>query len=101
MISVQVLNELARVMSRKRRMAWDEIAEFLSGIRRACEVRPLTVEIHESALSLAKRHDFPFFDALIVASALEAGCSQLYSEDFQDGMKVEGRLTIRNPFETG
>lgn len=98
-ISVQVLNELARVMSRKKRMAWDEIEKFLEGIRRACEIRPLTLETHELGLLLAKRHGFPFFDALIVASALEAGCAQLYSEDFQHGMKVEGRLTIRNPFK--
>jgi predicted nucleic acid-binding protein len=40
------------------------------------------------------------YDALVVAAALEAGCKILYSEDFQDGRKIEGRITIRNPFRT-
>jgi predicted nucleic acid-binding protein len=39
----------------------------------------------------------PFYDALIVASAIEAGCDTLYSEDMQDGRTI-GALTIRNPF---
>jgi predicted nucleic acid-binding protein len=39
-----------------------------------------------------------FYDALIVASALEAGCTTLLSEDIQDGRVIDGRLTIRNPF---
>ena len=37
-------------------------------------------------------------DAMIVASALRAGCSILYSEDFQDGRVFEKHLTVRNPF---
>ncbi|HEY7499132.1 MAG TPA: hypothetical protein VH740_11495 [Vicinamibacterales bacterium] len=38
------------------------------------------------------------FDGLIAASALEADCDTLYSEDLQDGQVIDGRLTIRNPF---
>ena len=41
---------------------------------------------------------FAFFDLLIVASALEAGCSTLPSEDMPDGQLIDERLTIRNPF---
>lgn len=97
-ISVQVLNESARVLSRKQSLSWDEVDEFLRTLRAACEVRSLTVDIHEHALALARRHGFAFFDALIVASALEAGCETLYSEDFQHGMRVADRLSIINPF---
>ena len=43
------------------------------------------------------RYGFSFYDSLIVAAALEAGCTTLYSEDMQDGQRIEG-LTIRNPF---
>ena len=42
----------------------------------------------------------PFYDALIVAAALLAGCRTLHSEDMQHGQVVDGRLTIRNPFLT-
>ena len=38
------------------------------------------------------------YDAFIVASAVISECDTLYSEDMQDGMVIEGRLTIRNPF---
>ena len=99
-ISVQVLNESARVLSRKRLLNCDAIDEFLRTLRAVCEVRPLTVETHEQALVLARRHGFSFFDAVIVASALEAGCDTLYSEDFQHGMRVEDRLLIANPFRS-
>ena len=47
---------------------------------------------------MASRYRFSLYDALIAAAALEADCSTLYSEDFQDGQVIEGRLTVRNPF---
>ncbi|WP_252263399.1 hypothetical protein [Paracidobacterium acidisoli] len=40
---------------------------------------------------------YQIYDALVIAAALEAGCTTLYSEDMQDGQKIDG-LTIRNPF---
>jgi predicted nucleic acid-binding protein len=49
-------------------------------------------------LAIAERYQYKFYDALIVASALEARCTILYSEDMQDGHVIDGRLTIRNPF---
>jgi predicted nucleic acid-binding protein len=39
-----------------------------------------------------------YWDALILAAALAAGCDTLYSEDMQDGQIFEGRLTVKNPF---
>ncbi len=42
--------------------------------------------------------DKVFFDSLILASALEAGCQILYSEDLQDGQRIENQLMIVNPF---
>jgi hypothetical protein len=38
---------------------------------------------------------------LIAASALEAGCATLYSEDLQPRQVLEGRLTVWNPFGRG
>lgn len=97
-IGVQVLNEFAAVASRKLKLPWREVADVLGLIRRQCDVRELTLAIHESALALAQRHGFAWYDALIVAAALDAGCRRLYSEDMQHGMKVDDRLTIVNPF---
>ena len=38
------------------------------------------------------------FDALVVASALRAGCGILYSEDMKHGLTVDERLRLVNPF---
>lgn len=97
-ISVQVLNEFAAVANRKLLMTWAEIPTVLQDIRRLCKVVPITVETHERGLGLLSRYGFSFYDAMIVSSAVEAGCKTLWSEDFQDGLQVEGTLIIRNPF---
>jgi predicted nucleic acid-binding protein len=61
-------------------------------------VRAVTVETHEHGLVLAQRYRIGVCGAMIAAAALDAGCMTLASEDFQDGQRLEGRLTIRNPF---
>jgi predicted nucleic acid-binding protein len=97
-ISVQVLNEIAAVMRRKLQSPWDEIQEMLGLLRGLFTVEPLTLAVHVSGLRLAERYQLGLYDALIVASALQANCTVLYSEDMQDGLLVEKRLRIRNPF---
>lgn len=97
-VSVQVLNEFAHVASRKLRHRWDIVEFALDQFRLSLEdVRPLTYETHVAARRLARHDGFSFYDALIVASAIEAGCDTLYSEDMQHGRTI-GKLTIRNPF---
>lgn len=49
------------------------------------------------AIDFRRLHPMSFWDALIVASALDANCKVLYSEDLQGGRKYEG-LVIVNPF---
>lgn len=98
-ISVQVLNEFVAVASRKLRMPLIEIREVLIQIRAVCAVESVTIETHERALRVAERYGLSIYDALIVSSALLAGCKTLHSEDLQDGQIIERQLTIRNPFE--
>ena len=98
LLSVQVLNEFAAVAKRKLKMSWPEIAEALDAARALCSPAiPLTIETHEAALRIAARYGYQIYDSLILAAALEAGCTVLYSEDMQDGQKIDS-LTIRNPF---
>ena len=97
-ISVQVLNEFAAVLRRKFRLEWEVIADALADVRTALgPVRPIDVEIHLHAVTLARSHGFSFYDALIVASALDAGCDTLLTEDLQAGRRVDG-LSIVSPF---
>lgn len=99
-ISVQVLNELAAVASRKIGLSWPEIHEILRTARALCRVEPLTVATHERGLAVAERYGFSIYDSLIVAAALLAGCDVLWTEDLQDGQCVEDQLTVKNPFAT-
>jgi predicted nucleic acid-binding protein len=98
-ISVQILNEFANAMRRKRLADWDDIADAVTDILMVAEaVHPVSLEAHLSGLKLAERYQLQVYDSVMLASALLAGCTTLYSEDMQDGMVIEGRLTIRNPF---
>ncbi len=99
--SVQVLNEFASVAQRKLKRAWPEVSATLAALRILCpDVRPIDVDTHESALEIAQRDGIAFYDALIVASALRAGCTMLLTEDMQDGRVIYDQLTIRNPFRS-
>jgi predicted nucleic acid-binding protein len=97
-ISVQVLNELANVARRKMQMSWDDTHAFLNMLRGLLTVYPLSVETHETGLRLAERYGLSTYDAMIAASALDAGCDTLWSEDMQHGMALEDGLRIINPF---
>ena len=97
-ISVQVLNELANVARRKMKMSWSETHALLDTLQALLTVHPLTVEIHETGLGLAERYGFSIYDAMIVASALDAGCNTLWSEDMRHGMMLDEGLRIANPF---
>ncbi len=99
-ISVQVLNELTRVARRKMGMGWPDTRSLLSVLRSLLAVRPITVETHETGLALAERYNLATYDAMIVASALQAGCDTLWSEDMQHGMEFGEGLRIVNPFRT-
>lgn len=97
-ISVQVLNEFANVARRKHSLAWDELQQVLDGICSFCDVMDLGRATHQRGLALARRYQLSVYDAMIAAAALEAGCDCLLSEDFQTGLRIDGQLTVANPF---
>jgi predicted nucleic acid-binding protein len=79
-------------------MSSTEIAEALDAVRALCDPPiPLTVEVHDAALRIAERYGYQIYDALIFTTALNAGRDVLYSEDMQDGQKIDSPA-IRNPF---
>lgn len=97
-ISVQVLNEVANVMRRKRTRSWTEVVGYLDALQVAFDVKSFTLREHLTGLAVIERYKLATYDAMLVASALLAGCDLLWSEDMHDGLVVEGTLTIRNPF---
>lgn len=97
-ISVQVLNEAANVLRRKHGADWPVVDDVLDTFREGTTVLPVTVDTHDLGLRVARRHQLGIYDGMIVAAALLADCDTLYSEDMHDGLLVDGRLTIVNPF---
>ena len=98
-ISVQVLNEIANVSRRKMCMSWAETRNFLLIVRALLNVEPVTTETHDAGLDLSGRYRLSIYDGLIASAALLAECDILFSEDFQNGLLIDGQLRVVNPFK--
>jgi predicted nucleic acid-binding protein len=96
--SVQVLNEFASVARRKMHMSYAEISESLQTLMSCLQVMPMTIETHRLGISIAERYGFSVYDSMIVASAMEAGCDQLLTEDLQHSQCIGESLQVINPF---
>lgn len=104
-ISVQVLNEFANVLRRKRAMALPDVAALCATLIDTCDVVDLSVRTYQTALTLMARYNLSVYDANIVAAAALSDCAVLYTEDMQDGLNIKlpgpasaNALVIRNPF---
>lgn len=100
-ISFQVIQETLNVTTRKlpTPMTAEDARRFLERVLAPlCKVSPSSA-LHNRALDVQARYRYSFYDSLIVAAALDSGCNRLYSEDLQDGQRIEG-LTIENPFKS-
>ena len=98
-ISFQVVQETLAVLTGKlkKRATPAEARRFLADVLAPLwRVMP-SPELYTRGLELRERYAFGFYDALIVVAAIEGGCTRLWSEDMQNGLRVD-RLTIRNPF---
>jgi predicted nucleic acid-binding protein len=99
-ISFQVVQECLNTAIRKAEipLTVDEMNLYLNSVLRPLyRVQP-SLRLYQSALEIKDRYRFSFYDSLIIAAALEAGCLTLFSEDLQHGQQIEG-LTIENPFK--
>jgi predicted nucleic acid-binding protein len=89
-ISVQVLSEAANVLHRKYGVPRAEVVERLEGIEALVDqVTSIDRAIQKRAWDLWCRHPDHWFDCLILASSMAAGCNVLYSEDFQHGQIID------------
>ena len=95
-IPVQALGELFRVLTGKAGWARELAHASISKWQAVYALAPSTPATLASGLELAVAHAFPFWDAMILAAASEAGCRLLLSEDMRDGFAWRG-VTITNP----
>ena len=97
-VSTQVISEYLNVMRKKFKIEKNELMLLSSSWLEKCTVQPVVLSTVKLAQNLIKKYDFQIFDGIIVASALEANCDILYSEDMHNGLIVENVLKIVNPF---
>ncbi len=97
-ISAQVINEVCVNLIKLTDFSEDEIQALIASFYRRYPIFELSREVLVQASRLRGRYAFSFWDSLIVSSALQSGAGVLYSEDMQDGLIVEDRLEIQNPF---
>ncbi|MBN8822191.1 MULTISPECIES: PIN domain-containing protein [unclassified Spirosoma] len=97
-ISTQVLQEVANTLRRKFQKEWSEINAVLDEIIGQFVVHQNSKTTISEAVKIASRYGYSFYDSLIIAAAIESGCSILYSEDMQTNQVIAESLTIRSPF---
>lgn len=97
-VNGQVLRELGSVLFRKTPCDEPELRKLLAEILSACSFVPDKPGQFAHASELRMRYRISYWDSLIVAAALDAGCDTPYTEDMQHGQVIENRLTLANPF---
>ena len=96
-ISYQVVQETMNIVIGKLGATPESARLFLEDVLTPLWGINPTLSLYQSGLGIQARYGFSFYDSLIVAAALEAGCVRLYTEDLRHGQQIE-RLTIQNPF---
>ena len=97
--SIQCINEFHNVLNRKYGVSDKEIGQYINGICEISEVIPLNIYVYWKALDLIKKFKFSFWDSLIASAAVLNDVDIIYSEDFQNNLKIEKNLKILNPFK--
>ena len=99
-ISFQVVQEFANVARKKfaMRLSSDDCKAFIDAAMQPLNRVASSNALVHSALDLQDELKYSFYDCLMVAAAIQAGASTLYSEDLQHWQLVRGALRIVNPF---
>jgi predicted nucleic acid-binding protein len=98
-VSPQVVNEVCVNLLKKAPFSELQVQQLIEAFYTKYEMMEMSKALLLQASALRARFAFSFWDSMIVASALHAEASALYSEDMQDGLVVENRVRIINPFK--
>jgi predicted nucleic acid-binding protein len=97
-VPMQACAELFRALVLKFRWERRQALMAVQSWQSAARLAPLSAEGFNDALSLSTIHGLQVFDAMILSSAVEAGCTVLLSEDMSHGFLWRG-CTVVNPFD--
>ncbi|MGI0479455.1 PIN domain-containing protein [Geminocystis sp. CENA526] len=97
-ISTQVINEVCFNLIKKAKFNDFQIDNLIKEFNLGCEILSLDFLTVEYAVKLRKNYCLSFWDSLIVASAILGNVNIIYSEDMQNNLIIENKVTIINPF---
>lgn len=98
-LSNQVIAEVSFNLLKKGGYSNQQITALTRELYLDFEVRAIGEAVFIKAASLREQFSVSFWDSLIVGFALMSECDFLYSEDMQNGLKIDF-LTIVNPFNS-
>jgi len=93
------VQETLNVVTRKQAIpiTFPDAGRFLDEILAPLWVGLPSTALYHLGIELQAHYRLAFSDALIVAAAIEAGCTRLLSEDLQHGQRIQD-VRIENPF---
>jgi predicted nucleic acid-binding protein len=97
-MSSQVIIEVCVNLLRKGSFTEPQVTKFIKDSYQNFQVVDINETILLNASDLRAQYSLSYFDSIIVSAALESNSRILFSEDMHDGLVVEKKVTIRNPF---
>ncbi|MEZ4831334.1 MAG: PIN domain-containing protein [Caldilineaceae bacterium] len=98
-VSVQVINEVCANLVKREQFTPAQTRDVISDFYATCVVVGQDEIVLIMATELRERYSLSHWDSLIVASAIISGATTLYSEDLHDGLVIDQKLTVMNPFK--
>lgn len=96
-LTLQSLGEFFRAVTAKNKMPIQAAAEQVQDWQTLFPVQAASPATLVKAMGAVQSHGLSFWDAMLWASAKEAGCSVVVSEEFQHGQTLDG-VRFHNPF---
>jgi predicted nucleic acid-binding protein len=97
-LTLQSLSEFYAVVTRKRLMPAADAAAQVNDWLSFFPLIAASADAVRAALTHAVAGHASYWDALLIATAAEAGCTLILTEDLQDGSTLGG-VEIHNPFD--
>jgi predicted nucleic acid-binding protein len=100
--NLQVMNELTNVLLKRRPdLTAGEIFALVDEVK-FLGTDPISLQTVSLSRNLRARYHYSWWDCLLLAAALELGCTHFLSEDMQDGQRIslmaDQSLTLVDPF---
>jgi len=94
---VQAISEFYAAVTRKRMMQPSQASQIFNDLMDLFPATPASANAARAVLAIATAGQASYWDALLVATAAEAGCTTILTEDLSDGSHLFG-VRILNPF---